>query len=313
MAPGWIRCLPVSALSIAASTFSGFPGGGTAVGLCAGQTRLNATGRSARSGLSPQFLSQRSHICLIGGFRPTPRGCSRRGCHWKGEATLLPHVKLVNRIVMQLTKRFVKAKNPCTSGYRWFLRDQNGQGDYQEILDALVADNRIDDACWLLDQFGPTDAVLTVDFIDANAIIFAGTLVVRQGINVDTVARAGRWIRTEGGIKAGTDIVAGEGIEAQGGIVSGGHIRAEGDVSAGWGIEAKSRFECGGNVRAKWDIIAGQGISITGDIRAGQGLIAGGSIKCEQGIRAGGKVEAEHDIVVARGIQAGESIVAGNH
>jgi predicted acyltransferase (DUF342 family) len=214
---------------------------------------------------------------------------------------------------MQLTKKFVKAKNPCTSGYRWFLRDQNGQGDYQEILDALVADNRIDDACWLLDQFGPTDAVLTVDFIDANAIVFAGTLVVRQGINVDTVARAGRWIRTAGGIKAGTDIVAGEGIEAQGGIVSGGHIRAEGDVSAGWGIEAQSRFECGGNVRARWDIAAGQGISVTGDIRAGQGLTAGGSIKCEQGIKAGGKVQAEHDIIVARGIQAGASIMAGNH
>ena len=214
---------------------------------------------------------------------------------------------------MQLSKKFVKAKNPCASGYKWFLRDQNGQGDYQEILDALVAADRIDDACWLLDQFGPTDAVLTVDMIDANAIVFAGTLVVRMGISVDTVARAGRRIQCGGGIKAGTDIVAGEGIDAQGSIISGGHIRAEDDVAAGWGIEVQSRLECGGNLRAKWDVSAGQGISVAGDIKIGQDLLVGGSIKCSQGIKVGGKVKAEHDILVERGIQAGESIVAGNH
>src|SRR5690606_888135 len=56
-------------------------------------------------------------------------------------------------LLMQLTKKFVKAKNPCAAGYRWFIRNQQGQGDYQALLDALVADGRIDDACWLLDQF----------------------------------------------------------------------------------------------------------------------------------------------------------------
>lgn len=214
---------------------------------------------------------------------------------------------------MQLTKKFVKAKNPCTSGYRWFLRDQNGRGDYQDILDALVADNRVDDACWLLDQFGPTDAVLEVDAIEANAIVFAGTLIARMDISVDTVIRAGQGIRCAGGIKAGTDIIAGRDIDAQGSIISGGHIRAEGDVAAGWGIDAASRFECGGHVRVKWDLRAGQGIAVAGDIRAGQDVTAGGSIKCDQGIKAGGRVQAEHDIVVANGIQAGESICAGNH
>src|SRR5690606_118681 len=136
----------------------------------------------------------------------TARRASSHGWHlfhpWKGVASFRLRT-LQNRSAMQLTKKFVKAKNPCTSGYRWFLRDQNGQGDYQAILDALIADNRVDDACWLLDQFGPTDAVLTVDFIDAKALVFAGTLIVRQGIAADTVVRAGGWIRTEGGIKAG--------------------------------------------------------------------------------------------------------------
>jgi hypothetical protein len=92
---------------------------------------------------------------------------------------------------MQLTKRFVKAKNPCISGYKWFLRDHKGEGDYQEVLDALLADGRIDDACWLLDQFGPTNAQLIVDSVDANAIVFAGTIKVHMDINVDTLS-AGR-------------------------------------------------------------------------------------------------------------------------
>ena len=91
---------------------------------------------------------------------------------------------------MQLTKNFVKAKNPCAGGYKWFLRDHNGQGDYQAVLDALVADGRVGDACWLLDQFGPTDAVLRLDEIDASAVVFAGTIEVRMGINVDSVVRA---------------------------------------------------------------------------------------------------------------------------
>jgi len=126
---------------------------------------------------------------------------------------------------MELTKQFVKAKNPCPSGYRWFIRDHNGHGDYQAILDALVADGRIDDACWLLDQFGPVDTILRLDTVDAHAIVFAGTLEVRSGITVDTLVRAGRHLCTGGGIRAGTAIVAGSDIEAAGNLASGGHIR----------------------------------------------------------------------------------------
>jgi len=77
---------------------------------------------------------------------------------------------------MDLTRNFVKAKRPCAEGFRWFLRTHQSGGDYQPLLDALVRDGRIDDACWLLTQFGPTDAVLSVNAIDAQAIVFAGTL-----------------------------------------------------------------------------------------------------------------------------------------
>lgn len=214
---------------------------------------------------------------------------------------------------MQLTKKFVKAKNPCAGGYKWFLRDHNGQGDYQAVLDALVADGRVGDACWLLDQFGPTDAVLRLDTLDATAIVFAGTLEVRMGINVDTVVRAGRSLITGGGIRAGESIVAGENITAGGNIASGGNLRAGGDVAADWGIEIATRLDCGGNVRAKWDICAGQDLAVTGHLHAGQDINTQGAIKCGQGIKAGGGVTAEQEINAGCGIQAGGSIQSGEH
>ena len=214
---------------------------------------------------------------------------------------------------MQLTKKFVKAKNPCAGGYKWFIRDHNGQGDYQAVLDALVADGRVSDACWLLDQFGPTDAVLKLDAVDANAIVFAGTLEVRMGINVDTVVRAGRSIVTGGGIRAGETIMAGENISAAANIASGGDIRAGGDIHADWGIEAATRLGCRGNVRAKWDICAGQDLAVTGHLHAGQDIHAQGAIKCGQGIKAGGDVRAEKEINADCGIQAGGAIHCGDH
>ncbi|WP_454674276.1 hypothetical protein [Achromobacter pestifer] len=214
---------------------------------------------------------------------------------------------------MQLTKKFVKAKNPCAGGYKWFLRDHNGQGDYQAVLDALVADGRISDACWLLDQFGPTDAVLKLDAVDANAIVFAGTLEVRMGINVDTVVRAGRSIITGGGIRAGETIMAGENITAAANIASGGNLRAGGDVMADWGIETATGLDCGGNVRAKWDICAGQDLAVTGHLHAGQDVQTQGAIKCGQGIKTGGDLRAAKEINAACGIQAGGSIHCGDH
>ena len=63
---------------------------------------------------------------------------------------------------MDISRQFVRQKQPCAEGFRWFLRHFREGGNYQELLDKLVADNRAADACWLIDQFGPTDAVLVV-------------------------------------------------------------------------------------------------------------------------------------------------------
>ena len=214
---------------------------------------------------------------------------------------------------MQLTKNFVKAKNPCAGGYKWFLRDHNGQGDYQAVLDALVADGRVGDACWLLDQFGPTDAVLRLDEIDASAVVFAGTIEVRRGINVDSVVRAGRGIIAGGGIRAGESVIAGENIQSGAQIASAGLLRAGGDISAEWGIETADTLDCAGNARAKWDVRAGGKITVGGHLHAGQDVACDDAIACGQGLKAGGSVIAAKALSAGCGIQAGASVDCGEH
>ncbi|HRA15220.1 MAG TPA: hypothetical protein PK238_11255, partial [Giesbergeria sp.] len=83
---------------------------------------------------------------------------------------------------MEFTKKFLRAKSPCADGFRWFSRHVEDGTGYQDALDTLVNAGRVDDACWLLTQFGPTNAVLTVDVLEAEAIVFAGTIEVRGGI-----------------------------------------------------------------------------------------------------------------------------------
>lgn len=101
---------------------------------------------------------------------------------------------------MEFSRSFLRAKSPCADGFRWFVRhveDEDGSG-YPQALDTRVAAGRVKDARWLLTQFGPTNAVLSVDALDAEALVFAGTLEVRSGIDVDTVLHVGRSIRAGG-------------------------------------------------------------------------------------------------------------------
>lgn len=111
---------------------------------------------------------------------------------------------------MEFTKKFLRAKSPCADGFRWFVRNVEDGSGYQDALDTLVGAGRVDDACWLLTQFGPTNEVMRVDALGAEAIVFAGTIEVRGSIDVDTVLQAGRSIRAGGGVRAGRAIVAGE-------------------------------------------------------------------------------------------------------
>src|SRR5690606_27637890 len=124
------------------------------------------------------------------------------------------------------------------------VRNARHDSTYQELLDALVRAGRAADACWLLDQFGPTDAVLVVDQLEADALVFAGTLQVRRGIDVDGVLRVGRGIRAGAGIRAGGDIVVGEDLQCEGALVADGAIRAGGRVRAAWSVQAGTSLDC---------------------------------------------------------------------
>ena len=46
---------------------------------------------------------------------------------------------------MVLTRSFVRAKRPCTNGFRWFVRQFDEGGNYQELLDTMVAAGRVDE------------------------------------------------------------------------------------------------------------------------------------------------------------------------
>lgn len=171
---------------------------------------------------------------------------------------------------MDLTKNFVKNKRPCADGFRWFLRNHADGSDYQPLLNALVDAGRVDDACWLLTQFGPTDEVLKVDAIDAEAMVFAGTLEVQGNIEVASVLRAGRSIRAGGGIRAGKAIIAGEDVQAGGSIRCDGTLEAGGDIKVAWGIEVEDAIRSGGDVRAEWEVICGASLTLDGNLMVGQ-------------------------------------------
>ena len=86
-----------------------------------------------------------------------------------------------------ITRQFIRAKQPCADGYRWYLRRQEGASNYQALLDDLVREGRVEDACWMLDQFGPTNDVLEVDHLEADALVFAGSVHCRGHADVEGV------------------------------------------------------------------------------------------------------------------------------
>lgn len=138
---------------------------------------------------------------------------------------------------MEFTKRFLRAKSPCADGFRWFSRNVQDGAGYQQALDTLVAAGRVDDACWLLDQFGPTNEVLTLDTLDAEALVFAGTLVVRGAIAADRL-RVGRALRAGAGLRTDGDLGVGEDLRVEGALACGGALK----VGATCAAPGVSRF-----------------------------------------------------------------------
>jgi len=241
---------------------------------------------------------------------------------------------------MEFTKRFLRAKSPCADGFRWFSRHVQDGGGYQQALDTLVAAGRVDDACWLLEQFGPTNEVLTLEALDAEALVFAGTLVVRGPIDAGRL-RVGRAVRAGAGLRVHGPLGVGEDLRVEGALVCEGALQVGGDLRCAWGAEVHGACTGGGDARVAWDLLChgplalaghalvgqdlwahagvacGKGlrgggqIDCGGDLRAGQGIVAGGALTGAGHIEAGWGIRAAHDIVAQGAIKAGESLVAG--
>ncbi len=216
---------------------------------------------------------------------------------------------------MEFTKKFLRAKSPCADGFRWFTRHVEDGSGYQDALDTLVAAGRVDDACWLLGQFGPTNAVLVLDTLDAEALVFAGTVEVRGSIDVATVIHAGRSIRAGGGLRAGRAVVAGEDIRVAGSItVSEGRLQAGGDVRADWGVDVQGDITAAGDLRAGWDVVCHGQLSLKGSAFVGQDLIVNGAVECTKSLRVGGQLTgAQHSLRVGQGIVVAGAITGVQH
>ena len=155
----------------------------------------------------------------------------------------------------------------ATPAFReWFLmRFPEGNGKYQDVLNALAEDDRPDEAHWLMDTAGPDDyGRLDITTLDAAKHVFAaGKLIVGDSLRVAGWIRAGRGIEGEMGLHADLGIVAGWNIRA------GGSIRSSGEIKAG------SRIDAGRNISAGKSITSACAIVSGGDIRAGKGIRAG--------------------------------------
>lgn len=121
-------------------------------------------------------------------------------------------------VAPDITRHFIRAKQPCADGYRWYLRRQEGASNYQALLDDLVREGRVEDACWMLDQFGPTNDVLEVDHLEADALVFAGSVRCRGHADVEGVLRTGRSLSMLGGLRVGGALRVGEDLRVAGAV-----------------------------------------------------------------------------------------------
>lgn len=212
---------------------------------------------------------------------------------------------------MEFSKDFLKAKSPCAAGFRWFIRHQHEGRDYQLLLDNLVRDGRIEDACWLLSQFGPTDAELHLEHLEAEALVFAGSVIVHGDVRVAGVLRVGRSLQAGAGIRAAR-LEAGEDILSGGAIFCGGALQAGGTVKAAWSVETQGGLACE-KLRTGWGLDCQGDLTLTGEGQIGQELQVAGDIRCAKSLRSGGPLTAHGNVHASHGIDAGGDVHCGKH
>jgi len=214
---------------------------------------------------------------------------------------------------VEISRQFVRQKNPCADGFRWFIRHCRDGSDYQPLLDALVAAGRVADACWLMDQFGPTRSVLEVDALEADAVVFAGSLHVRGPIDVDTVLRVGGALRAASGLRVGRRLQVGEDLWAAGNVHSQGCLQVDGDVRADWNLWVEEQLDCGGDLRVGWDVEVGTDCRIGGQTAVGGDVTVGDSLKCLSNLRLRGALKVGGSAWSAQGIEVNQGIDVSEH
>lgn len=212
---------------------------------------------------------------------------------------------------MEFSKDFLKAKSPCASGFRWFIRHQHEGQDYQLLLDNLVRDGRVDDACWLLSQFGPTDAELHLEHLEAEALVFAGSVFVAGDVRVAGVLRVGGQLQAGAGVRAAR-LEAGADVHSGGAIFIGGALRAGGTVKAAWSIETQGGIDCE-KLRSGWGVECAGDLTLAGEGQIGQELLVRGDIHCAKSLRSGAALTGQGDIHARHGIDAGGDVHCGRH
>ena len=212
---------------------------------------------------------------------------------------------------MELTQTFLRGKNPCAMGYRWFVRNDLGGKDYQSALDTQVRAGRVEDARWLLKNFGPTHNVLEVEHLEADNLVFAGTVIVHGEVRVPGLLLVGRSLQAGAGIHAGT-VEVGEDINSGGAIVCSEQLSAGGHIKAAW------RVECQGAVRADalrtgWELRCEGDVHLQSSAHIGQDVDVQGALHCGKGLRAGSGIVVRGLLDTGQGIVAGADVSGGNH
>ena len=148
----------------------------------------------------------------------------------------------------------------------WFNASfPSGSGAYQDVLDAIAADDCPEFAHQLLDCAGADlDGVLEIDGSAQRKHVFAaGKLIVHGAIDIDG------WMRAGLTLKADHDVRARLGIRAGWSIWVGGSIQSEGC------IKASTRIDAGGNVEAGQRIWSGCAVTAGGSIRSNESILVG--------------------------------------
>lgn len=215
--------------------------------------------------------------------------------------------------VVNITRNFIRAKRPCADGFRWFLRRQEIGSNYQALLDDLVREGRVSDACWLLDQFGPTDDVLRLDELQADAMVFAGAIECTGNADIGSILRTGRDLHIQGGLQVDGDLQIGGALRVDGPVQCRGKAHIGSDVRVGWGMLVDGELQCDAGVRIGWEMVCAARVQVAGDLSVGRDLNARGALHCVGRVRAGGELLVAGAIDVGRGIEASGSVTCDGH